>query len=127
MPCAVGSLIGPEGERRPYFGAVWKLESEGRDPDDFVRLAIKSDRSTEDVSIPTKSTLPHALAQDDTAMLARHFLFRQESAAECRLDAERSKEVGGNAEALNTLGFVAPDDADVPPLHRDEALKRAGL
>jgi hypothetical protein len=94
LPCAVRSLIRPEGERRPHFGAVWKVESEGRDPDDLVRLAVKNDRSAEDASISSKSTLPHALAEDGAAMLARHFLFRQKPATERRLDAERSKEVG---------------------------------
>ena len=130
---AVRRLPASNGERRPDFGAHRKVESDGRDPDDFVLLAVEQDRSTEDVRIASESTLPEALAHDDTAMLARPLLVRPESAPERRLHAERSKEVGRDAEALNALGIVAPirftshhSNADQPLEVRPSAVSSRG-
>jgi hypothetical protein len=127
VPEAVRRLFRREGERRPDLRAVGKVESERGDADDFVGLSIERDRLADDRRIAAEPALPDSMTENGSAMLSRSLFGGKESAAERRLDPERSKEIGRYPEALHALGFVVAEHADVPPLHRDEALKRGGL
>src|SRR5215510_1827844 len=100
-------LSNVEGERQPQFRLSMESEFVRHYPDDRPAFAIQRDRPADQLRITAETAPPQAFAQYHSRRGAKCVFLGREGATERRIDAERRKQIGGDARCRQSLRLAA--------------------
>ena len=122
-----GLLIGIGPKRDPKVGLVGVNRFTRQHADHRIRRVIQLQNLTEDIGAATELALPQAVADQRHFTAVLDILFREEIAAEHRLQAQHAREVEGHARALDACRFAESRQVEVPASKHGHAFKGAAL
>jgi hypothetical protein len=89
---------------------LWKWERR-KDADDFVRLAIESDRTTHNAGIGIETAVPEVVTQEDDVVATELIFLGRKGSSQPGLNADQRKEVRGHAHRLQPFRLAHTREA----------------
>ena len=96
-------ILGRKAHRHPNLGLTRESERRRHHPDDGERQAVHADDAADDAWICPEPPLPEAVTEEDHLIPPGGVFIRSEAATEDRRDAEQLGQIGGHAQAGNSL------------------------